>query len=45
MVDDLNPGIVTDPSGNFCLIMNLRVVPESVTEAAACKSLSPAIAA
>ncbi len=30
--------MTTDPSGNFCLIMNLRVVFESVTEHAACKS-------
>ncbi len=43
--DHLNPGMTTDPSGNFCLIMNLRVVPESVTEDAACKSPATAIAA
>ncbi len=45
LVDGLNPGMTTDPSGNFCLIMNQRVVPESVTEDAACKSPAPAIAA
>ena len=45
LVDHLSPGMVTDPSGNFCVVMNLRVVPESVTEDAACKSPAPAIAA
>jgi DNA polymerase-3 subunit beta len=44
MVDELNPGMTKDPSGNFCLIMNLRVVPESVTEDAACKTPAPAAA-
>ena len=45
LVDHLNPGMATDPSGNFCLLMNLRVTPESATEDAACKSPAPAIAA
>ena len=45
LVDDLNPGMTTSPSGNFCVIMNRRVAPESVTEAAACKSLATAMAA
>ncbi len=45
LVDRLNPGMTTDPSGNFCLVMNRRVTPEAVTEDAACKSPAPAIAA
>ena len=45
LVDHLNPGMTTDPSGNFCLVMNQRVAPESVTEEAACGSPAPAIAA
>ena len=45
LVDHLNPGMVTDPSGNFCVIMNLRVAPESVTKDVAFKSPAPAIAA
>jgi hypothetical protein len=40
-----NPGMATTPSGNFCVIMNRRVVPETVTEDAACKSPVPTVAA
>jgi DNA polymerase-3 subunit beta len=41
LVDSLNPGMATDSSGNFCLIMNQRVDPESVTEDAASKTPVP----
>jgi hypothetical protein len=29
LVDGLNPGKTTDPSGNFCLVMNQRFDEES----------------
>jgi DNA polymerase-3 subunit beta len=32
LVDGLNPGLATDPSGNFCLIMNQRVGDDSTME-------------
>jgi hypothetical protein len=41
----ISPEMATGQSGNLCLIMNLRVVPEAVKEDAACKTLAPAIAA
>jgi hypothetical protein len=34
LVDRLNPGMTTDPSGNFCVIMNLRTRAETVSRAA-----------
>ena len=45
LVDHLNPGMATDPCGNFCVIMNLRVAPESASEETAWKSPAAAIAA
>src|ERR1035437_392431 len=33
--DDLSPGVVTDPSGCYCVLMPCRVVTEAVTEDAA----------
>ncbi len=33
LVDALNPGMTTDSSGNFCVLMNLRFTEETRTEA------------
>lgn len=43
LLDGLNPGMTTDPPGNFCLIMNQRVVPGAAIDNVA--SPAPAIAA
>ncbi len=32
LVDKLNPGMATGPSGNLCLLMSLRFTEETVTE-------------
>jgi DNA polymerase-3 subunit beta len=45
LVDKLNPGMATGPSGNFCLLMNLRFTEETVTEEATSETPAPAIAA
>ena len=45
LVDKLNPGMATDPSGNFCLLMNLRFTEETVMENAASEMPASAIAA
>lgn len=45
LVDKLNPGMATGPSGNFCLLMNLRFTEETATEDAASETPAPAIAA
>jgi DNA polymerase-3 subunit beta len=45
LADKLNPGMATDPSGNFCLLMSLRFTEETVTEDAASETPTPAIAA
>jgi DNA polymerase III sliding clamp (beta) subunit (PCNA family) len=33
LVDNLNPGMTTDPTGNFCVVMNKRCVSETAVEA------------
>jgi hypothetical protein len=43
--DGISPGVVTDPSGNVCVLMPCRCVAEAVTEEAAGKSPTHAIAA
>jgi hypothetical protein len=43
--DGINPGLVTDPSGNYCVLMPCRCVAEAVTEEAAGKSPEQAMAA
>jgi hypothetical protein len=43
--DGLSPGLVTDPSGNYCVLMPCRGVTEAVTEEAADKSTAQAMAA
>ncbi len=45
LVDKLNPGMATGPSGNFCLLMSLRFTEETVTEEAASETPAHAIAA
>jgi hypothetical protein len=43
--DSLSPGLVTDPSGNYCVLMPCRCVTEAVTEDAAGKAPAHAMAA
>jgi DNA polymerase III sliding clamp (beta) subunit (PCNA family) len=45
LVDKLNPGMATSPSGNFCLLMNLRFTEETETEDTVSETPAPAIAA
>jgi DNA polymerase III sliding clamp (beta) subunit (PCNA family) len=45
LVDSLNPGMTTDPSGNFCVLMSLRFTEETVTGQAPIETPAPAIAA
>jgi len=45
LTDDLSPGLITDPSGNYCVLMPCRCVAEAVTEDAAGKTTSQAMAA
>ena len=45
LVDKLNPGMTTDPSGNFCLLMNRRFTEETATGEAACLTPASAMAA
>ncbi len=45
LVDKLNPGMATGPSGNFCLLMSLRFNEETVTEDTASGTPAPAVAA
>jgi DNA polymerase-3 subunit beta len=45
LVDKLNPGTATGPSGNFCVLMSLRFTEESATADAASEPPAPAIAA
>lgn len=44
LTDGLSPGVITDPSGNFCVLMPCRFT-EVVTDGAASKSPEQAIAA
>jgi len=43
--DGISPGVVTDPSGCYCVLMPCRCVAEAVTEDAARKSPAQAMAA
>jgi hypothetical protein len=43
LVDKLNPGLATSPSGNFCVLMSQRFTEETVNEEAT--SETPAVAA
>ena len=43
LVDKFNPGMATSPSGNFCILMNLRFTEETTKEETT--SETPAIAA
>jgi hypothetical protein len=45
LVDSLNPGMTTAPSGNFCVLMSLRFTEETVPEDAPSETPAPAIAA
>ena len=45
LVDKLNPGMATDASGNFCLLMSRRFTEETATEETASETPAPAIAA
>jgi hypothetical protein len=45
LVDKLNPGMTTSPSGNFCVLMSLRFTEDTTTEDAASETPAPAIAA
>ncbi len=45
LVDKLNPGMATGPSGNFCVLMSLRFTEEAVTVETARETPTPAIAA
>ncbi len=45
LVDKLNPGMATSPSGNFCVLMSLRFTEETSMEDVATETLAPAIAA
>lgn len=45
LVDHLNPSMTTDPSGNFCLIMNFRFTGETAPESSVSGTSAPAMAA
>lgn len=50
LVDNLNPGMATDPTGNFCVVMNKRcdietTAENSTIENAASQTPAPAVAA
>lgn len=45
LVDSLNPGMTTDPSGNFCLLMSKRFTEESATVETLSETPAPAMAA
>ncbi|MEY3896953.1 MAG: polymerase subunit beta [Verrucomicrobiota bacterium] len=45
LVDKLNPGMATGPSGNFCLLMSLRFTEETTKEKTTSETPAPAIAA
>ena len=45
LVDQLNPGMTTSPSGNFCVLMSLRFTEETATEETAGETPAPALAA
>ena len=45
LVDSLNPGMTTDPSGNFCLVMNQRFEEDQAAEVAVGTATASAVAA
>ena len=45
LVDKLNPGMATSPSGNFCLLMNLRFTEETTNVEPTSEIPAPAMAA
>jgi hypothetical protein len=45
LVDKLNPGMTSSPSGEFCLLMNQRFTEQTATENATNGTPAPAIAA
>lgn len=45
LVDKLNPGMATGPSGNFCLLMNRRFTEETTKNEVDSEKPSPAMAA
>ena len=45
LVDKLNPGMATSPSGNFCVLMSQRFTEETAKVETARKTPPPAIAA
>ena len=45
LVDKLNPGMATDASGNFCVLMSRRFTGEAASGNGACAIPAPAIAA
>ena len=45
LVDKLNPGMATSPSGNFCVIMSRRFTEEAASETVERETPAPAMAA
>jgi hypothetical protein len=45
LVDKLNPGMATGPSGNFCLLMSQRFTEETTNVETTSETLTPAMAA
>jgi len=45
LVDKLNPGMATDPTGNFCVLMSQRFTEESTKEQSQRETAAPAMAA
>jgi DNA polymerase-3 subunit beta len=45
LIDGISPGLVTNPSGCYCVLMPCRCVTEAVMEEAVDKSSAPAMAA
>ena len=45
LVDKLNPGMATSPSGNFCVLMNQRFTEETAKVETASETPAPAMAA
>ena len=45
LVDKLNPGLATGPSGNFCVLMSQRFTEETSTDQSASEAPAPAMAA
>jgi hypothetical protein len=45
LIDGLSPGMTSDPSGSFCVLMPCRCTAEDAPEAGAEQAPVPAIAA